>query len=515
MLCLVSTNGSLEPKVLNLHDMLKYYLAHQEDVVTRRTQYDLNKAQERAHILEGLLKALDNIDEVIRIIRGSRSVQIARQELMDRFELTDVQAQAIVDMRLRALTGLEREKLETEYAELMEKIRKLKAILEDRNLLLRVIREEMLEISDKYGDDRKTSLGVDDDEITVEDLIKRENTVIAMTQLGYIKRMTMDNFRSQNRGGRGIKGMTKLDEDCITELMMANTHDYILFFTNKGRVFRLKGYEIPEASRIARGTALINLLQLEPGEKVTATIPLEKYENDKYLFMATKNGMVKKTSIMEYINVRKTGLLAIGLREDDELIEVKVTDKSDLIYLVSQKGMSICFKQDNVRATGRTSMGVIGMDLDADDLIVGMQVSSQGEAVLIVSEKGLGKRTMLEEFNVQNRGGKGLKCYKITDKTGLVVGVKCVNAEDELMIITTGGIIIRMPVEGISILKRITSGVKLIQLDEGSVVASIAKIREDMKDDEETSVEQAEGAEEIADVSENDSVDNSEENEKE
>ena len=437
MLALVNN----QPMILNLKQMLELYLKHQEEVVTRRTRFELNKAEERAHILQGLLIALDHIDEVI-----SKEIKLIR---------------------------------------------------------------------DKYGDDRKTSLGVDDDEITVEDLIKRENTVIAMTQLGYIKRMTMDNFRSQNRGGRGIKGMTKLDEDCITELMMANTHDYILFFTNKGRVFRLKGYEIPEASRIARGTALINLLQLEPGEKVTATIPLEKYENDKYLFMATKNGMVKKTSIMEYINVRKTGLLAISLREDDELIEVKVTDKSDLIYLVSQKGMSICFKQDNVRATGRTSMGVIGMDLDADDLIVGMQVSSQGEAVLIVSEKGLGKRTMLEEFNVQNRGGKGLKCYKITDKTGLVVGVKCVNAEDELMIITTGGIIIRMPVEGISILKRITSGVKLIQLDEGSVVASIAKIREDMKDDEETSGEQAEGAEEIADVSENDSVDNSEENEKE
>ena len=416
---------------------------------------------------------------------------------METFGLTEVQAQAIVDMRLRALTGLEREKIENEYNELMKRIGELKAILADEKLLLGVIREEIKLIRDKYGDDRKTSLGVDDDEITVEDLIKRENTVIAMTKLGY------------------IKGMTKLDEDCITELMMANTHDYILFFTNKGRVFRLKGYEIPEASRIARGTALINLLQLEPGEKVTATIPLEKYENDKYLFMATKNGMVKKTSIMEYINVRKTGLLAIGLREDDELIEVKVTDESDLIYLVSQKGMSICFKQDNVRATGRTSMGVIGMDLDADDLIVGMQVSSQGEAVLIVSEKGLGKRTMLEEFNVQNRGGKGLKCYKITDKTGLVVGVKCVNAEDELMIITTGGIIIRMPVEGISILKRITSGVKLIQLDEGSVVASIAKIREDMKDDEETSDEQSEEAGMIEDVLETDSVDNSEENETE
>ena len=504
-----------QPKVMNILELLGYYLKHQEDVVTRRTKYELNKAKERAHILKGLLIALDNIDEVIRIIRGSSTVQAAKAELMEKFELDDVQAQAIVDMRLRALTGLEREKLEKEYAELMAQIERLEAILADEKLLLGVIREEILVIKDKYGDDRRTSLGVDDDEITVEDLIKRENTVIAMTQLGYIKRMTMDNFRSQNRGGRGIKGMTKLDEDCITELMMANTHDYILFFTNKGRVFRLKGYEIPEASRIARGTALINLLQLEPGEKVTATIPLEKYENDKYLFMATKNGMVKKTSIMEYINVRKTGLLAIGLREDDELIEVKVTDESDLIYLVSQKGMSICFKQDNVRATGRTSMGVIGMDLDADDLIVGMQVSSQGEAVLIVSEKGLGKRTMLEEFNVQNRGGKGLKCYKITDKTGLVVGVKCVNAEDELMIITTGGIIIRMPVEGISILKRITSGVKLIQLDEGSVVASIAKIREDMKDDDETSDEQSEEDGMIEEVLETDSVDNSEENETE
>ena len=399
---------------------------------------------------------------------------------MESFGLTDVQAQAIVDMRLRALTGLEREKIQNEYDELMKRIGELKAILADEKLLLGVIREETKLIRDKYGDDRRTALGVDDDEITVEDLIKRENTVVAMTQLGYIKRMTIDNFRSQNRGGRGIKGMTTLDEDCIIELMMVNTHDYILFFTNKGRVYRLKGYEIPEASRIARGTAIVNLLQIEPDEKVTATITLEKYEEDQYLFMATKNGMVKKTSIMEYSNVRKTGLMAIGLREDDELIEVKVTNKSNLIYLVSRNGMSICFNESNVRPTGRTSMGVIGMDLDPDDQLVGMQVDTQGEALLIVSEKGLGKRTMLGEFNVQNRGGKGVKCYKITDKTGPVIGVKCVNAEDELMIITTEGIIIRMAVDSISVLKRITSGVKLIQLDENTSVASIAKVKEEM-----------------------------------
>ena len=500
MLCLVSTNGSLEPKVLNLHDMLKYYLAHQEDVVTRRTQYDLNKAQERAHILEGLLKALDNIDEVIRIIRGSRSVQIARQELMDRFELTDVQAQAIVDMRLRALTGLEREKLETEYAELMEKIRKLKAILEDRNLLLRVIREEMLEISDKYGDDRRTSIGFDAFDISMEDMIPRENTVITMTKLGYIKRMTVDDFRSQNRGGKGIKGMQTLDDDYIEELMMTTTHHYVMFFTNTGRVYRLKAYEIPEASRTARGTAIINLLQLMPGERITAVIPINKFEEDQYLMMATRKGLVKKTPIRDYANVRKIGLAAISLRDDDELIEVKVTNNKKDIILVTKDGQCIRFKETDVRTTGRVSMGVRGINLMDGDEVVGMQLNSQGYYLLVVSENGMGKRTSISEFTCQNRGGKGVKCYKITEKTGNVIGAKAVNEENEIMMITTEGIIIRLQCSDISILGRITSGVKLINLSDGVTVASFAKVREK---EEEKVLDKADGGQSEAVETEN------------
>lgn len=500
MLCLVSTNGSLEPKVLNLHDMLKYYLAHQEDVVTRRTQYDLNKAQERAHILEGLLKALDNIDEVIRIIRGSRSVQIARQELMDRFELTDVQAQAIVDMRLRALTGLEREKLETEYAELMEKIRKLKAILEDRNLLLRVIREEMLEISDKYGDDRRTSIGFDAFDISMEDMIPRENTVITMTKLGYIKRMTVDNFRSQNRGGKGIKGMQTLDDDYIEELMMTTTHHYVMFFTNTGRVYRLKAYEIPEASRTARGTAIINLLQLMPGERITAVIPINKFEEDQYLMMATRKGLVKKTPIQDYANVRKIGLAAISLRDDDELIEVKVTNNKKDIILVTKDGQCIRFKETDVRTTGRVSMGVRGINLMDGDEVVGMQLNSQGYYLLVVSENGMGKRTSISEFTCQNRGGKGVKCYKITEKTGNVIGAKAVNEENEIMMITTEGIIIRLQCSDISILGRITSGVKLINLSDSVTVASFAKVREK---EEEKVLDKADGGQSEAVETEN------------
>ena len=482
MLCLVAVNGSLQPKVLTLPEMLKYYLAHQEDVVTRRTKYDLNKAQERAHILEGLLKALDNIDEVIRIIRGSRSVQVAKQELMDRFELTDVQAQAIVDMRLRALTGLEREKLEAEYAELMEKIRKLKAILADRNTLLRVIREEILAISEKYGDDRRTAIGFDAFDISMEDMIPRENTVITMTKLGYIKRMTVDNFRSQNRGGRGIKGMQTLDDDYIEELMMTTTHHYVMFFTNTGRVYRLKAYEIPEAGRTARGTAIINLLQLQPGEKISAVIPVKEWDETNYLIMATRDGIVKKTKMKDYSNIRKTGLLAISLREGDELIEVKITDGNDDVILITKNGMSIRFHETDVRTTGRVSMGVIGMNLDEDDEVVAMQLDRQGEYLLIVSENGYGKRTLTSEFHVQNRGGKGLKCYKIMDKTGCVIGAKAVNDGNEIMMITNEGIVIRTGCDDISLLKRITSGVKLmdIKAEEGIKVANIAKVRQEV-----------------------------------
>ena len=510
MLCLVAVNGSLQPKVLTLPEMLKYYLAHQEDVVTRRTKYDLNKAQERAHILEGLLKALDNIDEVIRIIRGSRSVQVAKHELMDRFELTDVQAQAIVDMRLRALTGLEREKLEAEYAELMEKIRKLKAILADRNTLLRVIREEILAISEKYGDDRRTAIGFDAFDISMEDMIPRENTVITMTKLGYIKRMTVDNFRSQNRGGRGIKGMQTLDDDYIEELMMTTTHHYVMFFTNTGRVYRLKAYEIPEAGRTARGTAIINLLQLMPGERITAVIPISKFEEGQYLMMATRKGLVKKTPIQDYANVRKIGLAAISLRDDDELIEVKATDDKKDIILVTKYGQCIRFKESDVRSTGRVSMGVRGINLLDGDEVVAMQLNTQGYYLLVVSENGMGKRTSISEFTCQNRGGKGVKCYKITEKTGNVIGAKAVNEENEIMMITTEGIIIRLQCSDISILGRITSGVKLINLSDGVTVASFAKVRE--KEEDKNSEKTEESSENVStEENSNENTDSTEE----
>ena len=490
MLALVNN----QPKVMNLMEILKHYLAHQEEVVTRRTQYDLNKARERAHILEGLLKALDNIDEVIRIIRGSENTQVAKARLMERFELSDAQAQAIVDMRLRTLTGLEREKLEAEYKELMDRIRRLEAILADRNLLLRVIREEILAISEKYGDERKTAIGFDEFDISMEDMIPNENTVITMTKLGYIKRMTVDNFRSQNRGGKGIKGMQTIEDDYIDELLMTTTHHYLMFFTNMGKVYRLKAYEIPEAGRTARGTAIINLLQLQAGEKITAVLSLKDYSQGQYLFMATKSGIVKKTPIQDYANVRKTGLAAISLKDDDELIEVKFTDNKKDIILVTKYGQCIRFKDTDVRSTGRVSMGVRGINLSDGDEIIGMQLCSQGDYLLIVSEKGMGKRTSMSEFSVQNRGGKGVKCYKITEKTGNVVGVKAVNDDNEVMMITTEGIIIRIACSDISILGRITSGVKLMNLDEKVSVASIAKVRE--KEDKAEGNEQEEAEEE-------------------
>ncbi|MDE6608518.1 MAG: DNA gyrase subunit A [Lachnospiraceae bacterium] len=474
MLALVNN----EPKVMNLLDMLGYYLNHQEEVVTRRTKYDLNKAEERDHILQGLLIALDNIDEVIRIIRSSQNTQIAKEGLMERFGLTEIQAQAIVDMRLRALTGLEREKLENEHKELLAKIAELKAILADEKLLLGVIREEILIISDKYGDERRSSIGFDQFDISMEDMIPKDNTVIAMTSLGYIKRMTVDNFKAQNRGGKGIKGMQTIDEDYIEDLLMTTTHHYLMFFTNFGRVYRLKAYEIPEAGRIARGTAIVNLLQLNPGEKITAMIPIKNYDENKNLFMITKKGIAKKTSVMEFRNVRKNGLAAINLKEDDELIEVKTTDENTEIFLVTKQGMCIRFKETDVRNTGRNSMGVIGMNLSDRDEIVGMQLDHQGDSLLIVSENGMGKRTFLDEFTVQKRGGKGVKCYKITEKTGDVIGVKAVKDDNEIMMITTEGIIIQLRMEDISTLGRITSGVKLINLDKGVTVAKIAKVRE-------------------------------------
>ena len=478
MLALVNN----EPKVMSLLELLTHYLAHQEEVVTRRTKYDLNKAEERDHILQGLLIALDNIDEVISIIRSSQNAQIAKEKLIARFGLTEVQAQAIVDMRLRALTGLEREKLENEHAELMEKIKEYKLILSDNKVLLGVIREEIQLVSEEFGDDRRTEIGYDVYDINMEDLIPNENTVIAMTSLGYIKRMTVDNFKAQNRGGRGIKGMSTIDEDYIEDLLMTTTHHYLMFFTNFGRVYRLKAYEIPEAGRTARGTAIINLLQLNPGEKVSAIIPINTYKEDENLFMVTKKGTVKKTLITEFNNVRKNGLAAINLHEDDELIEVKKTNKDSQIFLVTKNGMCIRFEETDVRATGRTSMGVIGMNLSDGDEIIGMQLDSQGDSLLIVSEYGLGKRTYLDEFTVQKRGGKGVKCYKITEKTGYVVGVKAVTDQHEIMMITTEGIIIQLRMEDISTLGRITSGVKMINLDEGVSVAKIAKVREKVSD---------------------------------
>lgn len=476
MLALVNN----EPKILNLLQMLDYYLKHQEEVVTRRTQYDLNKAEERAHILQGLIVALDNIDEVINIIRSSKTTPIAKERLMERFALDDPQAQAIVDMRLRALTGLEREKLENEYADLKKQIERFKEILGDEKVLLGVVRDELIVIRDKYGDERRTSIGYDEFDINMEDLIPDDNVVIAMTRLGYIKRMSIDNFKSQHRGGKGIKGMQTLDEDFIEDMFMTTNHHYIMFFTNKGRVYRLKAYEIPESSRTARGTAIINLLQLLPQEKITAVISLKEYKDNRYLFMATKKGVVKKTKIREYENIRKNGLQAISLKEEDELIEVKTTNNHKDIFLVTKDGMCIRFNEKDVRSTGRTSMGVIGMNLAPEDEVVAMQIDTQGKYMLIVSENGFGKCTDMEEFSCQHRGGKGVKCYKILEKTGNVVGAKAVNEDNEIMIITNEGIIIRLLVSGISKLGRITSGVKLMDIDtEKDIrVASVAKVRE-------------------------------------
>ena len=490
MLALVNN----EPKTLNLKEMLTYYIRHQEDVVTRRTKYELNKAEERAHILQGLLIALDNIDEVIKIIRGSANTPAAKAGLIERFGLSDAQAQAIVDMRLRTLTGLEREKIEAEYQELLKKIEEYRAILADENLLLGVIKKEIQIISDKYGDDRRTSIERDVFDLTTEDLIPDKNVVITMTKLGYIKRMTPDNFKSQNRGGKGIKGMQTLEDDYIEELLMTSTHHYLMFFTNQGRVYRLKGYEIPEASRTARGTAIINLLQLLPGEKITALIPIREYKEGRFLFMATKKGLVKKTPITDFANVRKTGLAAITLRDDDELIEVKFTNNKKDILLVTKYGQCIRFHETDVRKTGRSSMGVIGMNLSDGDEVVAMQMNTQGEYLLIASEYGMGKLTEMSEFTAQNRGGKGIKCYKILEKTGNVVGAKAVHADNDIMMISTEGIIIQMACEDISVLGRVTSGVKLMSLDpEKDVkVASIARVKDSAKKTEEDTLKSLE-----------------------
>ncbi|MCF0146137.1 MAG: DNA gyrase subunit A [Eubacterium sp.] len=485
-----------QPKILNILQLLQHYLKHQEEVITRRTKYDLNKAEERAHILEGLIKALDIINEIIRVIRASANAQEAKANLVADFGFTEVQAQAIVDMRLRALTGLEREKLQNEYQDLLEKIRRYKAILGDHKILLGVIRTEIMEIADKYGDERRTKIGYEVDDISVEDLIPDVTTMIAATKMGYIKRMTPDNFRSQNRGGRGIKGMQTIENDYIADLFMTQTHSYLMFFTNLGRVYRLKAYEIPESGRTARGTAVVNLLQMLPDETITAIIPIDDFIEGQYLLMATKKGMIKKTPLESFRNVRRNGLAAITLKEDDQLIEVKYTDGDQDVYLVTKEGMSIRFHETDVRPTGRGSMGVLGIRLKSSDEVIGMQLRSQGEDLLLVSEKGIGKRTKADTFNIQSRGGKGKLCYKPMPKTGNLVGVKAVNEEDEVMLITTEGIIIRTPVSGISVQGHYASGVKLIRTEDG--VASIAKVRE--KDQEETErpeeTEEAESPEE-------------------
>ena len=468
-----------QPKILNLYELLNYYLMHQKEVVTRRTQFDLKKAEARAHILEGLIIAQDNIDEVINIIRSSQTTQEAKNRLIERFSLSDEQAQAIVDMRLKALTGLEREKLEAELKDLIALIAELKEILADEKKLLGVIREEILVISAKYGDDRRTQIGYDEYDMSMEDLIPETNTVITMTKVGYIKRMSIDNFKAQHRGGKGIKGMETIEDDYIVEMLMTTSHHYLMFFTNTGRVYRIKAYEIPEASRTSRGTAIINLIPLQPGEKITAMIPIKEYNDDHYLFMATRKGIVKKTPITDYANIRKNGLAAINLREDDKLIEVKVTDNTEEVFLFTKFGQCIRFKETDVRSTGRTTMGVIGMNLAPDDVVIAMQLASLGDSVMIVSENGLGKCTLIDEFTAQNRGGKGVKCYKITEKSGNLVGVKSVGKDDEIMLITTEGIIIRMQVNDTTLLGRVTTGVKLINLGDGIKVASIAKVVED------------------------------------
>ena len=482
MLALVNN----EPKILNLLDMLNYYLLHQEEVVTRRTKYDLNKAREQAHIKEALLKALDFIDEIITIIRSSKQTQEAKLRLMERFGFDDVQSQAIVDMRLRQLTGLEREKLQAEYDALLAQIQEFLSILADEKKLLAVIRTEISVIADRYGDDRKTAIGFDEFDISMEDLIPDDPTVIARTKLGYIKRMSLEQFRTQNRGGKGIKGMQTIQDDFIEDLFMTTNHHYLLFFTNTGRVYRMKAYEIPEASRTARGTAIVNLLQMTGGEKITAVIALKEFGDDRYLFMATKKGIVKKTRMQAYANIRKTGIQGMALREDDELISVKATDNKKDILLVSKKGMCIRFNEKDVRGTGRNSMGVFGMRLEAEDEVVSMLVSDEGEAPLFLSEYGLGKRTDTDEFTVQHRGGKGVRCYRINERSGNLVGALMVNDDDEIIMITNEGILIRIPVGNINKIGRNTSGVICMNVDSTKDirVASFAIVQDDEEEDD-------------------------------
>ena len=502
MLALVNN----EPKVMNLLDMLMHYLRHQEDVVTRRTRYDLNKAEERDHILQGLLIALDNIDEVVKIIRESPNVAAAKASLIERFGLDDVQAQAIVDMRLRALTGLEREKLEKEHQDLLARIAELKEILADPKKLLAVIKEEINIIADKYGDERRSRIESDASDFEIEDLIKNENVVIARTSLGYIKRMTEDNFRVQGRGGRGIKGIQTLDNDYIEDLLMTRTHDNIMFFTSLGRAYKLKAYKIPEASRNSRGTAIVNLLSLLPEEKITAIIPLMDENEDKNnLFMATKSGTVKKTPLNDFKNIRNIGIIAINLKEGDELIDVKQTNADNDIFLVTANGMCIRFSEKDVRSMGRSATGVRGISLSDGDEVVAMQIDTQGDSLLFATENGMGKRTLLSEFRPQKRGGMGLKCYQITKKTGKLIGCKAVTEEHEVMMINTAGIIIQLRASDFNPIGRITQGVKMMNLDEGVKVVQIAKVRGSV--DENLTETEADGVNEGLPETEADGVD--------
>ena len=478
MLALVGSGSKMQPKLLNIHDVLMYYLKHQEDVVTRRTKFDLKKALDRAHIVEGLLIALDHIDEVIALIRASKNTQEAKDRLMDRFSLSDAQAQAIVDMRLRALTGLEREKLEQEYAELQKKIAELKAILADEKVLLGVIRTEMMAISDKYGDDRRTKFSSDSTELLDEDLIPQDDIVITLTGKDYIKRMSGDTFRTQNRGGRGIIGTTMLDDDYVKEIFMMSTHDHVLFFTNQGRVYRLKGYEIPEAGRTSRGTALINLLELQPGERISIVITIAEFSDDKYLTIGTKNGMIKKTPLSDYRNIMKNGLIAIDLRDGDELIEAKYTDGDQDIFMITKGGKCIRFHESEVRPMGRKTIGVRGIKLQPGDEVISMQLGIQGDCLLFVSQKGLGKCTRMDEFRPQGRGGMGVKCYKIVDKSGPLAGAMAVFKDNEIMMINSAGIIIRMNVSDVSVTGRDATGVKMISLEEGVTVAGFTKVKD-------------------------------------
>ena len=475
MLALVNN----EPRILTLRQCLDHYIAHREQVITRRTKFELDKALARAHILEGLKIALDNIDEVINIIRSS--YDDAKERLMKRFGLSDIQAQAILDMRLKTLSGLQREKIEEEYNELMKLIAHLREILANEQLVLDIIKEELLEIKQKYGDERKTKIVAAEGELNVEDLIKEEQTVVALTHFGYIKRMPIDTYRSQKRGGKGITGISTREEDFVKQIFTASTHDTILFFSNKGKLYRLRGYEIPEAGRTAKGTAIVNLLRLDNGEKISAVIPITNFEDGKYLLMATKNGLIKKTALRDFDSTRKTGLLSITLKDDDELIDVRLTDGEDNVVLVTSKGLSITFDEKDVRPVGRSAQGVIGIRLDEKDFVIGMEsiIASKDATLLAITEHGFGKRTELSEYRVQNRGGRGVITYKVTPKTGNIVGIRIAKGDEDVMMITDKGTIIRLKVEEISILGRATQGVTLMRTNDGGKVVSIELIQQE------------------------------------